>query len=139
MRTCAHTYTNLGNTRTSVFDTPYPTQNQTGIKLMYINGHRHAAARIQFDLYNDDTGELICRQQGRMGHTLRPDTAAGDDRFDEAGYARIYPCLFGDDGSGLPPPHFLRFDTNLRSVKITNATYSHYGEMAHWQCRGVLA
>jgi len=129
----------FGNTRTSTFDTPYPTKNQTGIKLMYINGHCHAAACLQFDLYNDDTGELICRQQGRMGKTLRPDVDAGDDRFDEKGYIRLYPCVFGDHGEGLQAPPFLNFETNLRSVKITNATYTHYGEMAHWQCRGVLA
>ena len=127
-----------GNTRTNTFDTPIPTKNQTGIKLMYINGHCHAAACIQFDLYNDDTGELICRQQGREGHTAHPDAAAGDDRFDEKGYVRLYPCVFGDNG-GLQKPHFLSFETNMRSVKITNATYTHYGEMAHWQARGVLA
>eukprot|EP01047_Picozoa_sp_COSAG01_P051512 COSAG01_NODE_5324_length_4334_cov_5.824321_1_plen_552_part_00 len=129
----------IGNVRTGTFNTPQPTANQTGIKLMYINGHCHAAACIQFDLYNDDTGELICRQQGRAGSTLRPDVAKGDDRFDEKGYIRLYPCVFGDHGEGLQPPHFLSFDTNLRSVKITNATYTHYGEMAHWQARGVLA
>ena len=128
-----------GNVRTGTFDTPIPTANQTGLKLMYINGHCHAAACIQFDLYNDDTGELICRQQGRAGATAKPDVAKGDDRFDEEGYIRLYPCLFGDHGEGLQAPHFLTFDTNLRSVKTTNATYTHYGEMAHWQARGVLA
>eukprot|EP00040_Diaphanoeca_grandis_P022873 m.123597 g.123597 ORF g.123597 m.123597 type:complete len:807 (-) comp29000_c0_seq2:129-2549(-) len=125
-----------GNIRTNTMDTPYPTKNQTGIKLMYLNGHCHAAACIQFDLYNDDTGELLCRQQGRAGHTLRPDNTT---RFDEKAYIALYPCVYGDNADGLPAPHFLPFDTNLRSVKITNATYTHYGEMAHWQCRGVLA
>jgi len=124
----------FGNIRTNTFDTPYPTKNQTGIKLLYLNGHCHAAACIQFDLYNDDTGELLCRQQGRAGHTLKPDS---DTRFDEKAYIALYPCLYGDN-DGLPSPHFLSFETNLRSVKITNATYTHYGEMAHWQCRGVL-
>jgi hypothetical protein len=125
-----------GNIRTNTFDTPVPTANQTGLKLMYVNGHCHAASCIQFDLYNDDTGELICRQQQRSGSTMRP---GADDRFDEKGYAKIYPCVFGDSSEGLPAPMFLSFETNLRSVKITNATYTHYGEMAHWQCRGVLA
>lgn len=129
----------FGNVRTSVFDNPYPTTNQTGIKLLYLNGHCHAAACIQFDLYNDDTGELICRQIGRMGKTKAPDPSKGDDRFDEQGYVRLFPCVFGDHGEGLQPPPFLSFETNLRSVKITNATYTHYGEMAHWQCRGVLS
>ena len=47
--------------------------------------------------------------------------------------------MYGDHGEGLMAPKYIDFDTNLRSVKITNATYSHYGEMAHWQARGVLA
>merc|ERR1711862_1023423 len=106
---------------------------QTGIKLMYINGHCHAAACIQFDLYNDDTGELICRQLGRSGDTTNPQK---ETRFSEKGYIRLYPCVFGDHQEGLQKPHFLSFETNLRSVKITNATYTHYGEMAHWQARG---
>jgi hypothetical protein len=126
----------FGNIRTNTFDTPWPTKNQTGIKLLYINGHCHAVACIQFDLYNDDTGELLCRQQRRKGETLRPST--NGKRFDEAGYISLPPCLFGDREEGLKPPMFLSFETNLRSVKITNATYTHYGEMAHWQTRGVL-
>jgi len=129
----------FGNTRTETFDTPYPRHNETGIKLLYINGHCHAAACMQFDLWNDDTGELICRQHGRMGRTLGPDPAKGEDRFDEKGYLALYPCVYGDHGEGLMAPKYIDFNTNLRSVKITNATYTHYGEMAHWQARGVLA
>ena len=87
-------------------------------------------------MYNDDTGELLCRQVGRMGSTLHPSRAT---RFDEKGYVRLYPCVFGTRGEGLPEPTLLTFNTTLRSVKITNATYTHYGEMAHWQARGVLA
>merc|ERR1719326_170606 len=30
-----------GDTRTDVWATPIPTANQTGIKLMYVNGHSH--------------------------------------------------------------------------------------------------
>eukprot|EP00912_Choanoflagellata_sp_UC4_P000200 UC4_evm5s127 len=104
---------NPGDTRTQVFSTPHPSANQTGIKLLYINGHCHAAACIQFDLYNDDTGELICRQQGRFGKTLRPDANKSGDRFDERGYITLRPS----------------FNTTLRSEKITNATFTHYGEM----------
>ena len=111
----------FGNTRTETFDVPFPTKNETGIKLLYLNGHCHAAACLQFDLYNDDTGELICRQLGRMGKTARP-PASGPNEFDERGYVRLYPCLYGDPGSGLPAPPFLSFNTTLRSVKVTNAT-----------------
>ena len=132
-----------GQTRTGYFNTPIPTKTQTGLKLMYIGGHCHAPACLQFDLYNDDTGELICRQSGRMGRTLRPGSHKGDDplddRFDEKGYVVLRPCVFGTKEEGLPPPIFLSFDTNMRSVKTVNATYTHYGEMAHWQSRGVLS
>jgi hypothetical protein len=37
------------------------------------------------------------------------------------------------------PPTFLSFDTRLYSVKRNNATVGHFGEMASWQMRGVLA
>ena len=36
-------------------------------------------------------------------------------------------------------PVFLPFHGNLTSIKRNNNTYLHYGEMASWQMRGVLA
>ena len=58
--------------------------------------------------------------------------------FDELGYITLPPCLWGPEEEGLVPPTFLSFDTNLISVKRNNNTYTHYGEMASWQMRGVL-
>merc|ERR1712110_824998 len=40
---------------------------------------------------------------------------------------------------GLIAPVFLPFNANLTSIKRNNNTYAHYGEMASWQMRGILA
>ena len=103
---------NFGNVRTATMSTPYPTKEQTGIKLLYLGGHCHAPTCVRFDLYNDDTGELLCRQQGRLGKTLQPDVSKFDKeggRFDEKGYVKLYPCLYGDKGSGLMEAPFIRY------------------------------
>ena len=57
--------------------------------------------------------------------------------FDEVGYLALPPCLWGPAEEGLMHPTFLSFDTNLTSIKKNNNTYTHYGEMAMWQMRGV--
>ena len=56
-------------------------------------------------------------------------------KFDELDYIRVDPCIWGED-EGLMKPLQLTWDTN--SIKKNNNTYTHYGEMASWQCRGVL-
>ena len=38
------------------------THNYEGIKLVYAGGHCHAPSCISMELYNADTGDLICRQ-----------------------------------------------------------------------------
>eukprot|EP00005_Dracoamoeba_jomungandri_P011599 CAMPEP_0174265228 /NCGR_PEP_ID=MMETSP0439-20130205/25700_1 /TAXON_ID=0 /ORGANISM="Stereomyxa ramosa, Strain Chinc5" /LENGTH=693 /DNA_ID=CAMNT_0015351583 /DNA_START=91 /DNA_END=2172 /DNA_ORIENTATION=+ len=104
-------------------------QQGKGINLVYAGGHCHAPSCISMELFNADTGELICKQTpifGKSNHT-----------FDEEGYIAIPPCLWGPEEEGLQPPTFLSYDTNLNSVKINNATYNHYGEMASWQMRAV--
>ena len=49
------------------------------------------------------------------------------------------PCLWGSPDDGLMPPKYLSYETNLLAVKKNNNTYTHYGEMASWQMRGILA
>ena len=61
-------------------------------------------------LWNADTGKLICRQLPVYGtsHSLN-----SSNWYDEAGYIAIPPCLFGPESEGLepspyappPPPH----------------------------------
>jgi len=101
-----------------------------GINLIYAGGHCHAPSCISLELYNQDTGELICRQEPVYG------TGSGAP-FDELGYIAIPPCLWGPAEEGLVPPTLLTWDTNLMSIKKNNNTYTHYGEMASWQMRGI--
>ena len=101
-----------------------------GIQLIYAGGHCHAPSCISMELYNQDTGELLCKQEPIFGR-------GGDDPFDEKGYLAIPPCLWGSPSEGLVPPTFLNWNTNLLSIKRNNNTYTHYGEMASWQVRKV--
>ena len=59
--------------------------------------------------------------------------------MDELGYLAIPPCLWGTEEEGLLTPVYLPYDANLTSIKRNNNTYTHYGEMAMWQMRGILA
>ena len=59
--------------------------------------------------------------------------------MDELGYLAIPPCLWGTEEEGLLAPVYLPYDANLTSIKRNNNTYTHYGEMAMWQMRGILA
>jgi len=85
---------------------------------------------ISLELYNADTGDLLCRQTPIIG-------TGSTAKFDELSYIALPPCLWGYD-DGLVPPVRLTLDTNLVSIKKNNNTFSHYGEMASWQMRGVF-
>ena len=105
--------------------------NSSGAKMVHVAPHCHAATCIDMELYNQDTGDLICRVEGilRKGNK--------NVKYDEKGYIKINPCLFGYDEGLLEPPT-INWDTNLFSIKRNNNTYGHYGEMASWQMRGYL-
>jgi len=72
---------------------------------------------------------------GRANH---PFLSPPQDRFDEAGDIALPPGLWGSAAEGLAPPITLPFNATLRSEKLNNATYGHYGEMASWQMRGII-
>jgi hypothetical protein len=107
----------------------------TNARMLYAGGHCHAPSCIGIALYRNDTGtpELICHQTSRYGQ--------GDvkgDRFDEAGYVVLPPCLWGAEDEGLAPPSWLGPNTPMFSVKRNHNTHAgHFGEMASWQMRGV--
>eukprot|EP00966_Prymnesium_polylepis_P246501 5701287-Prymnesium_polylepis.1 len=71
-------------------------------------------------------GELLCEEKpifGGFGHEVT--------KFDEPGYILVPPCIWGNETHGLAAPP----QTDgylLHSVKTSNATYGHHGEMA-WQ------
>ena len=83
------------------------------------------------ELYNYDTGDIICHVDGLLGG------GNSSQKYDEKGYIKLNPCLWGYD-DGLLKPSLLSWDINLLSIKKNNNTYAHYGDMASWQMRGVI-
>jgi hypothetical protein len=82
------------------------------------------------ELYNADTGRLLCGVEPIYGQT--------DNVYDERGFLTIPPCLWGDPDDGLQEPELLTLDTTLLSIKRNNNTLSHTGEMASWQMRAIV-
>lgn len=82
------------------------------------------------ELYNADTGSLIC--------SVQPIHGQSNEIFDEHGFFQIPPCLWGDTTEGLVEPELLSLDTNLFSIKRNNNYLPHTGEMALWQMRGIV-
>lgn len=105
--------------------------NSRGFELIYAAPHCHAPVCIDIELYNADTGDLLCHVDSIGGK------GNSSVRYDEEDYIKLNPCLWGQD-RGLLRPQFLRWDTNLTSIKRCNSTNLHYGEMASWQMRGVV-
>jgi len=101
-----------------------------GIQLIYAGPHCHAPDCLSMELYNADTGRLLCRMEPQFG--------ASDHVYDERGYVALPPCLWGEASDGLLEPELLSLDTELLSIKRNNNTVGHYGEMASWQMRGVV-
>merc|ERR1711959_58506 len=89
------------------------------------------------ELYNADTGELLCRHVPSYGKSVHP-SAGNNTKFDEQGYITLPPCLWGPASQGLQLPPLLRWDSNLTSIKRNNNTYGHTGEMASWQMQAVV-
>eukprot|EP01051_Picozoa_sp_SAG22_P015692 SAG22_NODE_2088_length_3030_cov_7.531900_3_plen_75_part_00 len=60
-----------------------------GIDLVYASCHCHAPACLSCELWNADTGKLICRQTPVVGSTRGSTNAT--THYDEAGYIAIPP------------------------------------------------
>merc|ERR1719379_723198 len=67
----------------------------SNIRLLYAGGHCHAPACRNLTLYHNDSGVLktLCVQKPVYGQGNFP-----ADKFDEAGYIAIPPCLWSDRG-----------------------------------------
>ncbi len=112
----------------------FPDDPEISMQLIYAGPHCHAPTCLSMELYNDDTGELLCRVEPFRGKGRQKD-------YDEAGFLAIPPCLWSDrpgKNDGLLPPVILARNTTLLSIKRANSTYPHTGEMASWQMRGVF-
>lgn len=110
-------------------------ETAAGVHLIYAGPHCHAPVCLSMELYNADTGQLLC--------SVAPLRGAGSsaEKYDEDGYIAMPPCLWSEDPKrteGLPLPDLLQLNTTLMSIKRANSTYPHTGEMASWQMRGVV-
>ena len=110
--------------------------NSIGFKPISLGGHCHAPSCLSMELWNRDTGKIICRNVPTYG-TLAAN-ATGERRFEEKGYLALPPCVWGSASKGMAEPPLLTWDTNLTSIKRCNSTHGHYGEMSLWQGRGVV-
>ena len=97
-------------------------------QMTYAAFHCHAPGCISGELWNMDTGELICRNVAEYGAGLAPS--------DEKGYVvGIPPCVWGSAADGLQAPPRIHLDSNLTTIKRANSTNGHWGVMALWQAR----
>ena len=106
----------------------------TNARMIYAGGHCHAPSCISIELWKNETGtpQLVCNQTSLYG---KGDVAK--DKFDEAGYIALPPCLWGTE-SELNDPVWLNGTTPMVSIKRNrNTRAGHFGEMASWQMRGV--
>lgn len=87
--------------------------------------HCHAPTCLSLEIWNNRTGELLCREVPYHGGTLE----GGDlPRFDEPGYIAQRVCLWGLHPPFERPP--LVSGEPLWVKAVTNNTYGHHGEMA---------
>ena len=108
----------------------------SSVTLITVHGHCHAPTCLSMELFNADTGALICRQAPAYGGTGVAELVGTP--FDEPGYIATPPCVFGEPRLGLEAPFAMPMDTNLSAVARTNNTYAHHGEMALWQFYGTV-
>jgi hypothetical protein len=114
--------TGKGSTKSSITE---------GIKIIYIGPHCHAGSCLSMELYNADTGRLLCGVEPKYGK-------GQNKKYDEHRYLAIPPCLWGNASEGLPEPELLSLNTTLLAIKRNNNTLPHTGEMASWQMRAIV-
>jgi hypothetical protein len=98
-----------------------------GIQLVSGGFHCHSPACLGGELYNADTGELLCHVEPMAGNS--------SDALNEESYLWLPPCQWGDVSDGLTPSPLLYPSTNLTSIKRGSSAYGHTGVMAIWQTR----
>ena len=109
-------------------------------KLAAAHFHCHAPTCLSIAMYrcdkdvkicNASTGDLLCEEKPIYGGTGKIPKSM--QKFDEPGYILQPPCLWGSSQYGLEAPVDVNPDKYvLGSVKTSNASYGHHGEMA-WQ------
>eukprot|EP01047_Picozoa_sp_COSAG01_P001690 COSAG01_NODE_40_length_32708_cov_25.641234_5_plen_866_part_00 len=103
---------------------------QSGIHFVQMGGHCHSPACLSLELFNADTGQLICR--------ISPVAGTSQEPMDEQGYLYLPPCMWSQNAvDGLPSPPVFFPNTNFSAIKRVNNTVYHYGIMAIFQSTGV--
>lgn len=98
-------------------------------KLVAAHFHCHAPTCLSMKMMDNKTGEVICEERPIYGGSGHPGL---EKKYDEPGYILQPPCLWGNNPElGLQPPIDVNGRT-LYTVKTSNATAGHHGEMA-WQ------
>lgn len=100
----------------------------TNMTFYVMTPHCHAPSCIREELWNADTGEILCNVTARYGDSANGPTSAV---FNEADYVALPPCIFGHQ-PGLQRPWQLSADTKIVAHKYFNNTYRHFGQMAQW-------
>ncbi|QDZ24360.1 hypothetical protein HOP50_13g68980 [Chloropicon primus] len=90
---------------------------ETPVDLVYAVGHLHVGG-LSLDLYNDETGELICHSVPKYG--------TGEEAGNEKGY------LVGMTSCTFDPPVRMTKETVVRTVARYNNTINRHGVMALW-------
>jgi len=96
----------------------------TRITPFMMSPHFHAPNGIREELWNADTGEILCNATSSYG-------SSATEVFNEPNYVAINPCIFGYQ-AGLQKPFSLLPGTNVTAIKYFNNTYRHLGQMAQW-------
>jgi hypothetical protein len=92
------------------------------MQLITARGHQHVAG-LGMELYDDRTGQLICRSKPVIG-TVR------DEPGNEKGFiSGIPPCVWGP---GFRNPPSLRFSDSVIITSRYNSSETHYGVMGFW-------
>merc|ERR1712157_195501 len=87
------------------------------VSLVYAVGHLHVGG-LSLDLYDDETGELICHS----ALTYRTGLEAGNEAHYLTGMSD---CVFD-------PPLKMKRETVVRTIARYNNTVAHHGVMALW-------
>jgi len=107
--------------------------NYSTVSWHVMTPHCHAPNCIREELWNADSGEILCNVSAGYG---APQFGPTSRAFNEENYIAIPPCIFGEQ-PGLQTPFKLPPSTRLHAIKYFNNTYRHLGQMAQWT--GLLA
>jgi len=114
---CVHVVTHVADVWQGM-QQPHLTLPWDHLELLTARGHQHVGG-IGMELYNNRTGELLCKSQPRYGEGS------------EAGYlVGIPPCVWGSPPL-RPPPQLQRGDL-VRIVSRYDSTEEHLGVMGFW-------